>query len=132
MQPTPVYTTIATVQNVEGDALLTYTYSLVLKHVAAWTDTFTDDDGAEQREEYNADNHIRMYRHCEDLAPDADEFIEVPLDYCDGAPTVQDVEDSDWNILFSDAYWSDSAFGHGCYVERQRLIVRLLQEAGVP
>ena len=132
MEPTPVYTTIAHADVLEDGRV--WRYSVVLRYVAAWTETYPDESYF-----HDAENVIRLYRHPADETLRADdgyhEYVTTDLDYCEGPATEQDVTHDHWHDLFADidtCYSWPTFNGTDLYPQRQRLIVRLLQEAGVP
>ena len=140
MEPAPVYTTIAHADVPENGRM--WRYSVVLRYVAAWRDTFEPDPdfpGETGYEDHDADNVIRLYRHPADEVLRADdgyhEYVTTDLDYAEGQATEQDVTHDHWHDLFADidtCYSWPTFNGTDLYPQRQRLIVRLLQEAGVP
>ena len=133
MEPTPIYTVIAHADVPENGRM--WRYSVVIRYVAAWTETWDDTEV----ESHDADNVIRLYRHPADEVLRADdgyhEYVTTDLDYAEGQATEQDVTHDHWHDLFADidTCYSWPTFDDAdLYPQRQRLIVRLLQEAGVP
>lgn len=132
MEPTPVYTTIAHADVPENGRM--WRYSVVIRYVAAWREEWPE----ECHEDHDADNVVRLYRHPADEALRFDgyhDYVTTDLDYAEGQATEQDVTHADWQYLFHDIglYESWPTFDDAdLYPQRQRLIVRLLQEAGVP
>jgi hypothetical protein len=126
MQPTPVYTTIAHADVTENGRV--WRYSVVIRYTPE----------CEHRE---FRNDLFLYHH------PTDEELR-PVDYHpstdavrifgrDGQATAQDVAPEHWEDMFYTAentVWPEwPTFSDvGTYPQRARLIVRLLQEAGVP
>lgn len=131
-EPAPIYTTIAHADALENGRV--WRYSVVIRYVAAWREEWPE----ECHEDHDADNVIRLYRHPANEALRLDgyhDFVTTDLDYTEGPATAQNVPGSDWQHLFADidACYDWPTFADAdLYPQRQRLIVRLLQEAGVP
>lgn len=120
-------TEIARVQTTEADRLVNYI--VTLEYTPAETDP---DDGYEIDPEWTA----TLYRRFEqdgDRFDDSHDTIGIFLcDVEDRAPTVNDITDDVWDDLFSDARQKSGWLSWHACVTSSRLIVRLLQEAGVP
>jgi hypothetical protein len=134
MQPTPVYTTIAHADVTEDGRV--WRYSVVIRYLAAWYETYEDGEVCP----HAADNYLCLYRLPADetLRPGIhdDRSVNVWLDNEENQATVGDITGEDWDCLFTAAsnVWPQwPTFDDvALYPQMVRLIVRLLQEAGVP
>lgn len=134
MQRTPVYTTIASADVPENGRV--WRYSVVIRYVAAWVQTYEDGEVYP----HTADNYLCLYRLPADetLLPGIhdDRSTSVWLDNEENQATVGDIAGEDWDCLFTAAgnVWPQwPTFDDvALYPQMVRLIVRLLQEAGVP
>lgn len=136
MEPSPVYTTIAHADVPENGRM--WRYSVVLRYVAPWIETWGDN--GEKKDCHPAENDLYLYRHPADEELRTDGYHPradgVMIDLSEGQAVAGDVSGEDWSELFdgADKVWPGwPTFSIAAlYPQRQRLIVRLLQEAGVP
>ena len=120
-------TEIARVQTTESDCLVYYI--LTLEYDPAQTDP---DDGYVTPAEWGLHLRRRADVDGDRFDDDHDTIGTFLCDVEDRMPTVHDVTDDVWKDLFDAACAEDGWTAWHDFVSSSRLIVRLLQEAGVP
>lgn len=123
---------MATVAAVVNEQLVAY--SIVIRRFPDSEHEWSMPDGTRPVSYHPSKNTIGIAKH--DIGADRTlvESINIPLDYeGNSVPTFSDVEDYEWDELFTECgrSWPEFDESRGSYVKRVHLISKLLDAAGV-
>lgn len=125
-------TIVATIAIVVNNELVSY--SIIIRQFPDSEHEWSLPEGTRPVSYHPSKNTLGIAKHAVGADRSLVGSTDVPLDYDgDRMPTIFDVEDYEWDELFTEcgSIWPEFHKEHGAYVQRIHLISELLKAAGV-